>query len=181
MESLPEGIRLRRMLNPAPLPRLNSRSSAWRRAASGRLRMELAWPNASETPNPSMVWYVVAPLTDTVEAALAGVWAIATSPPAMTTLATAELTSRPGRNNLGMGSSLYIAAAVGGLGQQAEPVRVSSPTRQGSRLWLCAGPGATPWYRQRRWQGLMVSFWSWPLRIASPLWWPRRRCSAPHR
>src|SRR2546422_8121743 len=72
MESLPEGTMLRRIVNPAPIVGLNSRSSACRWVVLGALRIELAWPNASETPNPSIRWNVVAPLTVTAAAAPAG-------------------------------------------------------------------------------------------------------------
>ncbi|GAA3440198.1 hypothetical protein GCM10018954_098210 [Kutzneria kofuensis] len=71
MESLPEGMMLRRMLNPAPLAVPNNMFSACWRVALLALRMELAWPNASETPNPSMRWNVVPGSIATVVAALA--------------------------------------------------------------------------------------------------------------
>src|SRR4051794_15864099 len=89
-----DGMRLRRMLNPAPLPVPNNRSSACCRAAPPRLRIEFAWPKASETPKPSIAWYVVPPLITTVDAALAGSWLSATTEPAPARTAVVTAASR---------------------------------------------------------------------------------------
>src|SRR5512142_823230 len=94
MELESDGMRLRRMLNPAPLPVLKSRSRACFWAPPPRLRIELAWPKASETPKPSMVWKVVPPLMATVDAALAGHCVTRTSVPAPSRPATATANRR---------------------------------------------------------------------------------------
>src|SRR5882672_6467019 len=70
-----EAMMLRRMLNPAPVLVLKSRSSTRRWLAEDRPLapcMMSARPNASENPKPSMCWNVVDPLTVTAEAAAAG-------------------------------------------------------------------------------------------------------------
>jgi len=54
---------LRRMLSPAPLSMLNNKSNAFRCSVSeSRLMVTARW-NASEVPNPSIVWYVWPKLT----------------------------------------------------------------------------------------------------------------------
>src|SRR5258708_25300632 len=80
---LPESalIQLRKIVRPAPDAGLYSRPSACCWTDEEAFITVCASPNASEAPNPVIVWNVAAPLMVAVSAAAAGP-APATSPPA---------------------------------------------------------------------------------------------------
>src|SRR3954452_13624214 len=106
-----EGMRLRRMLTPAPVVVLNNRSSACFWVALLAVRIELAWLNASEIPKPSIVCNLVPPFTATVDAALAGTCVTARTAPMLTRLTAATVSSRIRRTVLGIRTSVNHAKA----------------------------------------------------------------------
>ena len=102
---LPESalIQLRRIVRPAPDVGLYRSFSACCWTDEEAFITVCASPNASEAPNPVIVWNVVAPLMVAVSAAAAGP-APATSPPApsATTPATEAVSNRARRKNGGV-------------------------------------------------------------------------------
>ena len=62
-------ISLRRMVNPAPVVGLYRSASASCWTEEEAFITAAASPNASEAPNPAIVWYVVDPLIDALSAA----------------------------------------------------------------------------------------------------------------
>src|SRR5258708_24596297 len=101
---LPESalIQLRKIVRPAPDVGLYSRPSACCWTDEEAFMTVCASPNASEAPNPVIVWNVVAPLMVAVSAAAAGP-AAATRPPAPSAIrpATEAASKRARRMNSG--------------------------------------------------------------------------------
>ena len=99
---LPESalIQFRRIVRPAPDAGLYRSFSACCWTDEEAFITVCASPNASEAPNPVIVWNVVAPLMVAVSAAAAGP-ALATSPPAarVSTPATDAASNRARRKN----------------------------------------------------------------------------------
>ena len=86
-------ISLRRMVRPAPVVGLYRSLSTCCWTDDEASMTVAAWPNASEAPNPLMVWKVCAPLIVAVSAAAAGP-AVTASPHSINASAPTPATTR---------------------------------------------------------------------------------------